>query len=354
MGKSLQMPDGPTIVVLDEIQDCPLALAALKYFCEDMPDLHIAVAGSLFGHSLHSGVAFPVGKVDMLNIYPMSFEEFLLAMGNDMMVKVLREKNTTVIDAISEKYIDLLRAYYFVGGMPEAVKKYAETHELQTVRQIQKTILQNYRRDFSKHAPTNEVPRINMVWDSIPSQLARENKKFIYGAVRKGSRATDFEIAIEWLIDAGLVYKVNRVGKPEIPLKFYEDLNAFKLFMLDIGLLGAMVDAPAAAILVGNNIFKEYKGAFTELYVHNELRQKGKATYYYNSPNSTVEIDFLLQNETTVCPIEVKAEENVKAKSLRTFIQNNPTLKGIRISMKGHCDQEWMVNLPLYDFLPYM
>lgn len=339
-----------TLVVLDEIQDCPAVLSSLKYFREEMPELPIAVAGSLLGLSLHSGVSFPVGKVDMLNLYPMNFEEFMLAMGEDMMVRLLQEKHTSVIDGIGGKYIELLRQYYYVGGMPAAVKKYVETSELKSVRQIQQTILQNYRRDFSKHAPAHEVPRINMVWDSIPSQLARENKKFIYGAVRKGARAADFEIAIEWLIDAGLIYKVNRVNKPEMPLKFYEDRDAFKLFMLDIGLLGAMVDAPAAAILIGNDIFKEYKGAFTELYVHNELRQMGKSIYYYTAPNSTIEIDFLVQKEEQVCPIEVKAEENVKAKLLRTFITNHPSLQGIRISMKGHCDQQWMLNLPLYDF----
>lgn len=340
-----------TLLVLDEIQECPPALTALKYFCEEMPELHVAVAGSLLGLSLHSNASFPVGKVEILPIYPMSFEEFLLATGNEMMVRLIQEQKSTVIESIREKYIDLLRQYYFVGGMPEAVKKYVESRELNAVREIQLTILQNYRRDFSKHAPLNMVPRINMVWDSIPSQLARENKKFIYGAVRRGARAADFELAIEWLIDAGLVYKVNRVSTPEMPLKFYEDRDAFKLFMLDIGLLGALAEAPASAILVGNNIFKEYKGAFTELYVHNALRQQGKSIYYYSTPSSTVEIDFLVQKECTVCPIEVKAEENVKAKSLRTFIANHPKLKGIRISMKGRYDQEWMMNLPLYDFL---
>ncbi len=319
---------GTTILVLDEIQECPRAITALKFFCEDMPELHIAVAGSLLGLSLHSHESFPVGKVEILPVYPMSFEEFLLAMGNEMMVKLLHEGKTEVIETIREKYIDLLRQYFYVGGMPEVVKNYVESRELTAVRNIQNTILQNYRRDFSKHAPTNVVPRINMVWDSIPSQLAKENKKFIYGAVRSGARAADFEMAIDWLIDAGLVYKVNRVTKPEMPLKFYEYRDAFKLFMLDVGLLGALSDAPASAILVGNDIFKEYKGAFTELYVHNALRQRGKTVYYYSVPNSTIEIDFLVQNGCAVCPIEVKAEVNVKSKSC---VHSLPTIPNSRV-----------------------
>lgn len=349
--RGVDIKPGHTILVLDEIQECPPALTALKFFCEDIPHLHIAVAGSLLGLSLHGEVSFPVGKVDMLNIYPMSFEEFLLAMDRESMARLLESRNCSVADSMAEEYISLLRQYYFVGGMPEAVKAYAETHELRLVRSIQQTILQNYRRDFSKHAPLREVPRINMVWDSIPSQLAKENKKFVYGAIRKGARASDYEMAIEWLVDAGLVYKVSRVSKAEMPLKFYEEREVFKLFMLDVGLFGAMADAPASAILVGTDIFKEYKGAFTELYVHNALLQAGRKIYYYSTPKSTLEIDFILQNGGDICPIEVKAEENVKSKSLRTFVMAHPSLKGYRISMKGHADQGWMQNLPLYNFL---
>ena len=341
---------GGTLIVLDEIQEVPRGLHSLKYFCEKAPEYHVMVAGSLLGVTLGGGESFPVGKVDMLYLYPMNFEEFLMAMGKNLMAKMLRERNTTVVESIREEYISLLRQYYYVGGMPEVVAEYVSSGELQKVRNIQQTILQNYRRDFSKHAPEREVPRINMVWDSIPSQLAKENKKFIYGAVRKGARAADFEMAIEWLIDAGLIYKVNRVTKPEMPLKFYEDLDAFKLFMLDIGLLGAMVEAPAKAILIGDDIFKEYKGAFTELYVHNELKQQGKTLYYHSVANSTIEIDFILQSDDRIWPIEVKAEENVKSKSLRTFIQNNPGLTGVRISMKGRMPQDWLLNFPLYDF----
>ena len=338
------------LVILDEIQELERGLHSLKYFYEKAPQYHVMVAGSLLGITLGHGESFPVGKVDMLNMYPMSFSEFLDAMGKTELNSLIESKEWQVIDLMKDKFEHILRQYYYVGGMLEVVAEYASSGELLKVRCIQQMILQNYRRDFSKHAPEREVPRINMVWDSIPSQLAKENKKFIYGAVRKGARAADFEMAIEWLIDAGLIYKVNRVTKPEMPLKFYEDLDAFKLFMLDIGLLGAMVEAPAKAILIGDDIFKEYKGAFTELYVHNELKQQGKTLYYHSVANSTIEIDFIVQSDDRIWPIEVKAEENVKSKSLRTFIQNNPKLKGMRISMKGRMSQDWLLNLPLYDF----
>jgi len=340
-----------TLVVLDEIQDCPSALTALKFLYEDYPNIHIIVAGSLLGISLHENCSFPVGKVDMIRMYPMSFEEFLLAMGKEKMVTMMQEHKSEAVEMISEECKELLRQYYFVGGMPAVVLAYSKKKELLNIRSIQKQILFDYQRDFSKHAPAREIPRINMVWNSIPSQLAKENKKFIYGALKKGARATEFEIAIQWLVDAGLIYRVQRIKKPELPLKFYEDTNAFKLFMLDIGLMGAMAETPAETIFAGDDIFKEHKGAFTELYVHNELRQAEHSIYYHCVDNSTIEIDFILQNGAQVIPVEVKAEENVKSKSLRTFINNNPSLKGLRLSMKGPIDQGWMRNLPLYAFI---
>lgn len=342
---------GDTLLVLDEIQDCPSALTSLKFFYEELPEYHVAVAGSLLGVSLHESVSFPVGKVDMLRLYPMSFEEFLQALGKDSLVSLLHQNQEEAISALSEELTSCLRQYYFVGGMPEAVARYIGQQGLNAVRKVQQQILFDYQRDFSKHAPLKEVPRINMVWNAIPSQLARENKKFVYGAIKKGARASEFEIAIQWLIDAGLIYKVNRVTSPQMPLKFYEDISAFKLFMLDVGLMGAMADTPAESILVGEDIFVEYKGAFTELYVHNELQQAGLMTYYHSVDNSTIEIDFLIQQGREVVPIEVKAEENVKSKSLKTFIDNNPHLKGLRLSMKGKKDQGWMQNLPLYAFV---
>ena len=337
-----------TLVVLDEIQDCPKALETLKYFCEDAPDIHVVVAGSLLGVSLHHGVSYPVGKVEELRLYPMTFLEFLEAMGKDKLVNVLTNRNWTVMGMMETELIGLLRQYYYVGGMPAAVLAYVEQKGLQEVRNIQRQIIRDYRRDFSKHAPSREVPRINMVWDCIPAQLAKENKKFIYGAVRKSARAADFELAIQWLIDAGLAYKVPRVNSPKLPLKFYEDQNAFKLFMLDVGLMGAMAEVSSESMLVGDSIFSEYKGAFTELYVFTQLLTLELPLYYHSVDNSTIEIDFLTQWHDKVVPIEVKAEVNVKAKSLRTFIDNNPELKGVRYSMLSYKDQGWMVNIPLY------
>lgn len=232
--------------------------------------------------------------------------------------------------------------------MPAAVKEYVDSQDLQKVREIQKQILFDYRRDFSKHAPVNQVPRINMVWDSIPSQLAKENRKFIYGVMKKGARASEFEVAIQWLIDAGLVYKVPRVTAARMPLKFYEEMSVFKLFTLDVGLMGAMVDMPASDVLVNDNAIVEYKGAFTELYALTQIMPMDVPVYYYSSNNSTVEIDFIVQHNSRVIPMEVKAEANVKAKAMRQFITDNPDLRGLRLSMLGYQQQEWMENKPLY------
>lgn len=340
---------GKTLIIFDEIQENPIILNSMKYFCENAPEYHIAVAGSLLGISLHDNVSFPVGKVDMLKMYPMTFDEFLLAIGKDKYVELLRSGDKEIIDTLSIQLIDCLRQYYYVGGMPAVVQEYATSGNLQTVRTIQKQILFDYRRDFSKHAPNLEVPRINVVWDSIPAQLAKENRKFIYGIIKKGARASEFEKAIQWLIDSGLVYRVNRATAPIMPLKFYEDLSAFKLFILDVGLMGAMTDTPAEAIIIGDNIFREYKGAFTELFVYTQLVKFNIPIYYYNSNDSRVEIDFLAQIGTKIIPIEVKAEVNVKSKSLRTYIDKHTKLKGLRLSMQPYSDQGWMENIPLYD-----
>ena len=337
-----------TLVVFDEIQNCPKALEALKFFCEETPEIDIVVAGSLLGLSIHSGVSYPVGKVEELHLYPMTFLEFLEAMGKTQLVNLLENKNWTVINMLETELISSLRQYYYVGGMPAAVLAHVEKKGWKEVRQIQQQIITDYKRDFSKHAPAREVPRINMVWDSIPAQLAKENKKFVYGAVKKSARAADFKMAIQWLIDAGLAYKVPRVNAPRLPLKFYEDISAFKLFMLDVGLMGAMAETTADSVVVGDNIFSEYKGAFTELYVFTQLKALGYSLYYHAVDNSTIEIDFLMQRDNQVIPIEVKAEVNVKAKSLRTFISNNPELKGIRFSMLPYEEQDWMTNVPLY------
>ncbi len=344
---------GDTLVVLDEIQNCPKALEALKYICEDAPDVHVIVAGSLLGLSLHHGVSYPVGKVEELRLYPMTFIEFLNAMGKSRLADIITTKNWDVMALIEAEYISLLRQYYYVGGMPAAVLAHVEQRGLKEIREIQQQIITDYRRDFSKHAPEREVPRINMVWDSIPAQLAKENKKFVYGAVKKSARAADFEMAIQWLIDAGLAYKMLRVNNAKMPLKFYEDANAFKLFMLDVGLMGAMAETSAQSMLVGNDIFSEYKGAFTELYVYTQLKTLNLSLYYHSVDNSTIEIDFLTQWHDKVVPIEVKAEVNVKSKSLHTFINANPELKGIRYSMLPYKEQEWMTNIPLYACLAW-
>lgn len=337
-----------TLIIFDEVQENPRVLASLKYFCENAPQYYVAVAGSLLGISLHSGVSFPVGKVDMIKLYPMSFDEFLLAAGEAELVGILRSRDYGLIDSLAVRLTDRLRQYYYVGGMPAAVAEFVEHQNLQEVRNIQKQVLFDYRRDFSKHAPAHEVSRINMVWDSIPAQLAKENKKFVFGAIKKGARASEFELAIQWLIDAGLVYKVCRVSAPLMPLKFYEELSVYKLFMLDVGLMGAMADVPAESVLVADTLIREYKGAFTELFVLTQLMVQDIPIYYSSSNDARSEVDFVVQHGGTIIPIEVKAEDNVQSKSLRAYIAKHPGLKGLRLSMKPYQNQGWMENKPLY------
>lgn len=338
-----------TLLILDEIQEVERGLASLKYFCEKAPEYHVAVAGSLLGITLHEGTSFPVGKVDMLYMYPMDFEEFLLAMGKEQLVELLRNNSWAALTPLRGMLTELLRQYYFVGGMPEAVKTYVERGDIWEVRSIHSKIIDAYRNDMSKHVPKQQVQRINMVWNSIPSQLARDNKKFIYGALRKGARANDFEIAIQWLVDSGLVHKVHRISKPVVPLKFYEDMASFKLFLLDCGLLGALSETPPEQILIGDNVFEEYKGAFTENYVLQQLKSLPRTfVYYYSNDNSTLEIDFVVQHEAHVIPIEVKAEENLRAKSLRQFVTDNAGLHGVRFSMSDYREQDWLTNVPLW------
>jgi len=349
--------EGNTLLFLDEVQEIPSVISSLKYFCEERPYIHIAVAGSLLGVVNMKGESFPVGKVDIMYLFPMTFDEFLVANSEEYLVDILKGSDNKLKDVFTTKYIDMLRQYYYVGGMPEAVRMFVEKRDLIKVRNIQKNILSAYEADISKHTGDN-TQRIRMVWQSIPSQLARENKKFIYGALKKGARAKDFEIAIQWLVDAGLVYKVMRTRDVKIPLKFYADTDAFKLYLLDIGLLGAMADAPADQILIGDNIFIEYKGAFTENFVLQQIQSLPNCpVFYYSKDNSTQEIDFIIQIGNIVVPIEVKAEVNVKSKSLSTFINHDFKsygLKGVRFSMKGFVDQEWMENVPIYACREYL
>ena len=341
--------DTDTLIVLDEIQEAPRGITALKYFAEKAPQYHVVAAGSLLGIAMHGNDSFPVGKVDFMHLYPLSFFEFLDAVGEAKMVELLEQRNWQLITIFRNKYEERLRQYYFVGGMPAVVASFAADADLNKVRTLQRNILEAYERDFSKHAPANEVPRIRMVWRSIPSQLAKENKKFVYGAVKEGSRAKDFELAIEWLKDAGLVYKVCRCKKALLPLAAYEDFSAFKLFLSDVGLMCAMGNVPAQSILGGNVLFSDFKGALTEQYVLQQMMAiEGLSVYYWSAENSRGEIDFLVQHADRIVPIEVKAEENLQAKSLRVFVERNAGLKGMRLSMSPYREQDWLVNYPLY------
>lgn len=341
---------GKTLLIFDEIQEAPRGLHCLKYFCENAPEYHVMAAGSLLGVTLGHKESYPVGKVNMLRMYPMNFEEFLLAMGEEALYSILQSGDKDVLCIMKTKFIDLLRQYYYVGGMPEVVRTYSENKNLREVRSLQHEIIESYRRDITKHATKSEAVRINQVLSSIPSQLTKENKKFIYGVIKAGARAAQYELAIQWLMDAGIVYKVPRVSALKMPIKAYEDLGAFKLFLLDCGLLGMMADAPASQVIASDNAFTEYKGAFTEQYVHQQLTSKDVCTYYWSSEKTSAEIDFVIQGNDCVIPVEVKAEENVRAKSMSEYIKNNPelNLKGLRISMKDHIDQGWMENIPLY------
>ena len=340
---------GKTLIFLDEVQSFPLVLESLKYFCEDAPDYHVAVAGSLLGIALHSGVSFPVGKVQTMKLYPMDFEEFLMAKGEQQLLRIMHDHDFDLLTALHEKCKDLLRQYYYVGGMPEVVKSYIDNGQLKPVRTIQNEILSNYAGDFSKHAPYQEVPRISMVWQSILGQLSRENKKFIYGALKKGGRAKEFEVAIQWLVDAGLVYKVNKCTKPQLPLKFYEDFTAFKLYLCDCGLMGAMADTAAKDVLIGDSVFTEYKGAFTEQYVLQQILSSGISDiYYYSADDSRMEMDFLMQREGALLPVEVKGGTSIKSTSLHNYLMEHPGIQAIRYSMLPYKKQDFLTNIPLY------
>ena len=339
---------GRTLVIFDEIQELERGLHSLKYFYEKAPEYHIMVAGSLLGITLGKGQSFPVGKVDMLNMYPLNFTEFLEAMGETQLLSLLSSKEWRVIDFVKDKYENLLRQYYYVGGMPRVVAKYVANRDLAEVRKEQNAIIDAYRRDISKHTTDRESMRIGQVLDSLPSQLARENKKFIYGAVKKGARASDFELAIQWLVDAGLIIRVHRISEARLPLKFYQQLDSFKLFLLDCGLLSCMTDTPADKMLLDNNVFTEFKGAFAEQFVAQELTSYNVKPYYWSNDRTPAEIDFVIQHNSKVTPIEVKASTNVRSKSLAQFIKDNDNLKGLRLSLCSYIDQSWLENVPLY------
>lgn len=346
-GKKID-PDN-TLLLFDEVQEVPKALSSLKYFCEDAPQYHIICAGSLLGIALHGGTSFPVGKVDFLNLYPLSFREFLMATAGERFSELLDHPDDPMIAAFKQTYIDTLKQYYYVGGMPEAVQNFLKERDFNQVRDIQKRILSAYEQDFSKHAPIEMVPKIRMIWNSIPSQLAKENKKFIYGLVREGGRAKDYEAAIMWLCDCGLIHKISRVNTAGIPLKAYEDLKAFKLFVVDVGLLGCMTGLGQRTLIEKNDLFTEFKGALTEQYVCQQLKTIGDlGIYYYTNDRGSCEVDFLVDTGEQIVPLEVKAEVNLKAKSLKTYREKFQPGISVRTSMMDYKKEEWLVNLPLY------
>lgn len=338
-----------TLLIFDEVQEVPKALSSLKYFYEDAPQYQIICAGSLLGIALHGGTSFPVGKVDFMSLYPLSFKEFVYATLGERYAQLLDAKDFELITPFKQVYINALKQYYFVGGMPEAVQSFVDDKDFNEVRLIQKRILTAYEQDFSKHAPADIVPKIRMVWNSIPSQLAKENKKFVYGLVREGARAKDYEAAIMWLCDCGLIYKVGRVNSGAIPLKAYEDLKAFKLFVLDVGLLGCMTGINQSVLLNGNELFVEFKGALTEQYVCQQFKALPDiGIYYYNNDRNTCEVDFVIDVGDKAIPVEVKAEENLKAKSLKSYRDRFSPEISVRTSMADYRQDDRLINLPLY------
>lgn len=338
-----------TLIIFDEIQECPRALTSLKYFRENAPQYDIIVAGSLLGVACHEGTGFPVGKVSFMNLFPLSFEEFLLAMGEERFVELLNKKDFKTIKLFNSKYEKLLKQYCYVGGMPEIVQDFVENKDFESVRNLQKEILSAYEEDFTKHIPTNTVAKIRLLWKSIPAQLSKENKKFIYGAAKEGARARDFEAALSWLINSGLVYRVNKITKPDLPITAYEDFNSFKLFVLDVGLLGAMTDLQADTIIDGNRIFEEFKGAIAEQYVLQQFKTiKDLPVFYWSNETSRAEIDFVIQIKSDVVPVEVKAERNLQAKSLKVYMEKFKPNYAIRTSMADYKTTDNLIDLPLY------
>ncbi len=338
-----------TLLIFDEVQFAPKVVESLKYFCENAPEYPVVAAGSLLGVALHEDISFPVGKVNELHLYPMSFEEYLIACGEEKLANYCVDYRCDEVSDFSERYISYLKEYYCIGGMPEVVSRYLENRDFEEARALQLDIIHQYEGDFGKHIMPNELPRIRMVWNSIPIQLAKENRKFFFGQIKKGARHKDFEMAIQWLCDSGLIYKVHKVSKPAMPLKAYIDFSAFKLYMLDVGLLGAISELDTGSIISGNEIFTEFKGALTEQYVLQQMiAQTPYTPYYYSGDKSTYEVDFLIQKKNKIIPVEVKAEDNLKAKSLKVFCEKFKPYTAYRISMNRYRKQEWMENIPLW------
>lgn len=338
-----------TLIIFDEVQETPKALTSLKYFCENANEYHIIAAGSLLGVAMHAGTSFPVGKVNFVDLYPLSFYEFLKALGKNDIVELIKSNDYDLMQIFADKIKEDLKKYLFIGGMPEVVGAYVKNKDFNEVRKIQNLLLEAYEQDFSKHAPNNIVPRIRQLWNNIPTQLAKENKKFIYGLIKEGARAREYELALSWLIDCGLVYQINRVNDCKMPLSAYQDFNAFKLYLLDVGLLCAMANVDAQTIIEGNNIFIEFKGALTEQFVLSELKTNTDIpVFYWSAKRGTAELDFVVQLRKDIVPIEVKASENLQAKSLKTFVEKYQTEMNIRTSTSNYRKEEWLINVPLY------
>ena len=338
-----------TLIIFDEIQECPNALTSLKYFYEQKPEYHIIAAGSLLGVALHGGMSFPVGKVEFLNLYPLSFYEFLSAMGQDIALEQIRKNNFAVLTPLHNTFIDWVKRYFYVGGMPEVVKAFAEHRDYQEVRSLQQAILRSYENDFSKHVPKDGLPKLKMLWSSIPGQLAKENKKFIYSKIQKGARAKEFENALTWLEACGLIYKVCRVKKPDLPLVAYQDLTAFKIYVSDVGLLSAMSSLDAKTLLSPSDIFEEFKGALTEQYVLQELKNLPEMPLaYWANESGTNEVDFVIQTGSEIVPVEVKASTNLRAKSLKWYMEKFNPDRAVRLSAATFKQENKLTDLPLY------
>ena len=340
---------GDTLIILDEIQEAHEGITSLKYFCELAPELHVICAGSLPGIELHKHTSFPVGKVDFLHLYPLTFPEFLLATGNGQMLDLLHSRDWNFIAEYKERYIEQLRDYLYVGGMPEAVLEYSQTADMEKVRTIQNNILEAYQRDFSKHAPDDIVPRLKMLWNSIPQQVTKENRKFVYGVIKEGARAKDYEMALLWLENSGIIYKCQRTSTPALPLSAYCDIKSFKLFVVDTGLLGALCDLPENVLTDKSRIFSEFKGALTEQYVYQQLRADSKnKIYYWSADQGKAELDFLIQRSGQIIPIEVKADINLRAKSLWSFNHQFHPERAIRTSLADYAQSAWLDDIPLF------
>ena len=338
-----------TLLIFDEVQEVPRALSSLKYFNEEAPQYQIICAGSLLGVALHQGTSFPVGKVEFLDLYPLSFSEFLMAIGMEQYAELIQTRNFDMATPFRRNYEEALKQYYYVGGMPEAVQAFTDHKDFNEVREIQNRILAAYEQDFSKHAPNETVPRIRMLWNSVPAQLAKENRKFIYGLIKEGARAKEYELAMLWLVDCGLVHKIHRVSAPLLPLKAYEDLKAFKLFLADVGLLSCMVGLRQSVLLDGNDLFREFKGALTEQYVLQQLKTcKGLQIYYWTAERATAEVDFVVDDGERIIPVEVKAETNLQAKSLKVYREKYQPERSVRTSMNDYKDEGWLLNVPLW------